>query len=63
MSGTVPFKVLDESRRILAKITKVDGLASLLEQEHTIEDLEEFCRRLEKMSVHAHRSLTAGYTW
>lgn len=39
-------EVLDERRRVLAEITEVDSLSSLLKKEKSIEGLEEFRRRL-----------------
>lgn len=39
-------KVLDESVRVLADVAEVDSLATLLEEEEAIEDLEELGRRL-----------------
>lgn len=39
-------EVLDKGRRVFAKISKVDGLSSLLEEEETIEGLEELRRGL-----------------
>lgn len=39
-------KVIDERRRVLAEIAKVNRLAALLEQQESVKDLEQFTRRL-----------------
>jgi hypothetical protein len=39
-------EVFDEGRRVLAEVSEVNSLSSLLKEEETIESLEKFGRRL-----------------
>jgi hypothetical protein len=39
-------EVFDEGRRVLAEVSEVNSLSSLLKEKETIESLEEFRRRL-----------------
>jgi len=44
--GAIALEVAEKGRRVVSQITKVDGFSSLLQQQQSIEDLEEFCRGL-----------------
>jgi hypothetical protein len=44
--GSIPLKVIDRSRGILSKITKIKCFSTLPQQQQPVENLEEFRRRL-----------------
>jgi len=44
--AVVLLKVIDESSRIVTKITEIDCLTTRAEEEQSVEDLEKFCGRL-----------------
>ena len=46
VTGTIPLEVVNHCMRILSYITEVDLLPTLAEEQETVEDLEQFRRRL-----------------
>ena len=44
--GSISLKVVNQSGRIMSKITEIDGLPALPQQQQPIKDLEELGRRL-----------------
>jgi len=42
----IALEVTEKGRRVVSQITKVDSFSSLLQQQQSVEDLEEFGRRL-----------------
>ena len=45
-SRAIALEVVEEGRRVVSQVTKVDGFSSLLQQQQPIEDLKELSRRL-----------------